>query len=57
MNRRRERTGTQVQICHGRGVLTLAAAGRGRSRLARVKRRRLIAGDAGSLWKVKVWRT
>lgn len=51
-------TGTPVRIRRGGRVLTLSAdaGGKGRGRLARLKRRSLISGDASTLWKVKVGR-
>lgn len=53
-------TGAPVRIRRGGRILTLSAdaQGKGPGRLARLKRRNLIAGDAGTLWKVKVgkWR-
>lgn len=51
-------TGAPVRIRRGARVLTLSAdaGGKDASRLARLKRRRLIAGDAGTLWKVKAGR-
>jgi hypothetical protein len=53
-------TGAPVRIRRGGRTLTLSAdverAGKGR--LARLKRRNVITGDAATLWKVKVgkWR-
>lgn len=51
-------TGAPVRIRRGRRVLTLSsdASGKSPGRLARLRRRRLIAGDAGTLWKVKAGR-
>jgi hypothetical protein len=51
-------TGASVRIRRGARVLTLSAdtAGKGVGRLARLKRRNLIVGDAGTLWKVKAGR-
>ena len=51
-------TGAPVRIRRGGRVLTLAAAETGKApdRLARLKRRKLISGDASALWKVKVGR-
>ena len=53
-------TGAPVRIRRGARVLTLSAdaGGKGAGRLARLKRRNLIAGDASTLWKVKAgkWR-
>ncbi len=53
-------TGTPVRIRRGGRTLTLSAESRqaGAGRLARLKRRKLIAGEAATLWKVKVgkWR-
>ncbi len=51
-------TGAPVRIRRGARVLTLSADAGGRSpgRLARLKRRNLISGDASTLWKVKVGR-
>jgi len=47
-------SGAPVRIRRGGRVLTLTADPQRRipARLARLKRRDLIAGDAGSLWKV-----
>jgi hypothetical protein len=51
-------TGAPVRIRRRGRVLTLSAneGGKGPSRLARLKRRSLISGDARTLWKVKVGR-
>lgn len=51
-------TGAPVRIRRGGRVLTLStdASGNDPGRLARLKRRRLIMGDAGTLWKAKVGR-
>ena len=51
-------TGAPVRIRRGARVLTLSAdaAGKDLGRLARLKRRNLITGDAGTLWKVKAGR-
>jgi hypothetical protein len=51
-------TGAPIRIRRGGRVLTLSTDTLGRSpgRLARLKRRSLIAGDAATLWKVKVGR-
>ena len=51
-------TGAPVRIRRGARVLTLSAdaGGKGSGRLARLKRRNLISGDASTLWKVKVGR-
>lgn len=53
-------TGTSVRIRRGSRVLTLSPDARDgdAGRLGRLKRRNLIAGDAGTLWKVKAgkWR-
>ena len=51
-------TGAPVRIRRGARVLTLSAdaGGKIQSRLARLKRRNLISGDAGALWKVKAGR-
>ena len=51
-------TGAPVRIRRGGRVLTLSAeaGGKGPERLARLKRRSLIAGDAGTLWRAKVGR-
>jgi hypothetical protein len=47
-------TGAPARIRRGGRVLTLSADGRrAPGRLARLKRRDLIAGDAATLWKVK----
>jgi hypothetical protein len=48
-------TGAPVRIRCGARVLTLSAdsGGKGSGRLARLKRRNLIVGDASTLWKVK----
>ena len=48
-------TGSAVRIRRGGRVLTLSADAppKAPGRLARLKRRNVIAGDAGSLWKVK----
>ena len=48
-------TGAPVRIRRGERILTLSAEGRRQApvRLARLKRRSLICGDAGALWKVK----
>ena len=48
-------TGAPVRIRRGARVLTLSADGRPRApaRLAKLKRRSLITGDAAGLWKVK----
>jgi len=53
-------TGTPVRIRRRGHVLTLAAEADGKSpgRPRRLKRRRLIVGEASTLWKVKAgkWR-
>lgn len=51
-------TGAPVRILRGARVLTLSAdaLGKGSGRLTRLKRRNLISGDAGTLWKVKAGR-
>jgi len=51
-------TGAPVRIRRGGRVLTLSADAGGKSpgRLARLRRRNLISGDANTLWKVKVGR-
>ncbi|OGA06499.1 MAG: hypothetical protein A3D95_12000 [Betaproteobacteria bacterium RIFCSPHIGHO2_12_FULL_69_13] len=53
-------TGAPVRIRRGGRTLTLSADAerKGAGRLARLKRRNVIAGDAAALWKVKVgkWR-
>ncbi len=51
-------TGAPVRIRRGGRVLTLSAdaGGQGARRLARLKRRSLILGDASTLWKAKVGR-
>jgi len=51
-------TGAPVRIRRGARVLTLSAdaGGKGAGRLARLKPRNLIAGDASTLWKVKAGR-
>jgi ABC-type molybdate transport system ATPase subunit len=52
-------SGASVRIRRGGRTLTLSADDpRRTSRLARLKRRNVIAGDARTLWKVKVgkWR-
>ncbi len=51
-------TGAPVRIRRGGRVLTLSAGagGQGARRLARLKRRSLILGDASALWKAKVGR-
>ena len=51
-------TGVSVRIRRGARVLTLSAEGdgKGAGRLARLKRRKLIAGDPAALWKVKAGR-
>lgn len=51
-------TGATVRIRRGGRVLTLSADAqpKGRGRLARLKRRNLICGDASGLWKVKAGR-
>lgn len=51
-------TGAPVRIRRGARVLTLSAdaEGKGAGRLARLRPRKLIAGDAGALWKVKAGR-
>jgi hypothetical protein len=51
-------TGAPVRIRRGARVLTLSAdaGGKGPGRLARLKRRNLISGDASTLWKVKAGR-
>jgi hypothetical protein len=51
-------SGTPVRIRRAGRTLTLSAEGQRASRLARLKRRDLIVGDARTLWKVKVgkWR-
>jgi len=53
-------TGAPVRIRRAGRVLTLSAdaARKVPSRLARLKRRKLIAGDPGTLWKVRTakWR-
>lgn len=53
-------SGTPVRIRRGTRFLTLSAdvAGKGPVRLARLKRRKVISGDASTLWKVKpgAWR-
>jgi hypothetical protein len=51
-------TGTPVRIRRGARVLTLSADAivRSGSRLARLKPRNLIAGDASTLWKVEAGR-
>ena len=48
-------TGAPVRIRRGERILTLSADRRPQvpDRLARLKRRSLISGDAGGLWKVK----
>lgn len=48
-------TGAPVRILRGGRVLTLAADPRHKRppRLARLKRRNLISGDASGLWKVR----
>lgn len=53
-------TGAPVRIRRGTRILTLSADGSGKapSRLARLKRRDLVSGNARDLWKVKpgIWR-
>ena len=51
-------TGSPVRIRRGARVLTLAAdaGGKAPGRLARLKRRNLISGDASTLWKEKAGR-
>ncbi len=51
-------TGEPVRIRRGGSVLTLStdSAARIPGRLARLKRRSLIEGDAGNLWKAKFGR-
>ena len=51
-------TGAPVRIRRGSRILTLSADDLPATsrRLARLKRRNLISGDAGNLWKVKVGR-
>lgn len=53
-------TGASARIRRAGRILTLSADSPRKSsgRLARLKRRDLISGDAGGLWKVKVskWR-
>lgn len=48
-------TGAPVRIRRGGRILTLSADARrkGPGRLARLKRRDVISGDAGTLWKAK----
>lgn len=48
-------TGTPARNRSGNCALTLSAdvSGNGSGRLARLKRRSLISGDAGTLWKAK----
>ena len=51
-------TGAPVRIRRGGRMLILSAdaGGKGPGRLAQLKRRDVISGDAGTLWKVKVGR-
>lgn len=51
-------TGSPVRIRSAERVLTLSADGGARTpdRLARLKKRNVITGDAGALWKVKACR-
>ena len=51
-------TGAPVRIRRGARVLTLSAdsVSKDSGRLSRLKRRKLISGDASTLWKVKAGR-